>query len=163
MSGPTKPTGPGRSNDEHPARRHGDAAPSRDLARGLLTGLLLVMASLVAGFAWLFAGFALHDECNGSDASEPPVPGSDQAALCNSMGGGLMAVVIWIVPLLALAAAIVVGVLWTRGRLHGLWLLVSVAAMMVSPILVYVGLSSPDNEPDGSVHYERRPDAARYR
>ena len=142
--------------------RQDDTVTAHHLARGLLTGLLLVLALLVTGFAWLFSGFALHYECNCSDASEPPVPGSDQATICDSWQG-LMTAVFWIVPLLALAIAIVLGVLWVRGRLHGLWLLVSVVAMMASPLLVYEGFSWPDNERDGSAHYERQADAARYR
>jgi ammonia channel protein AmtB len=142
--------------------RQDETVRPRHLARGLLTGLLLVVAFLVTAYVWFFYGFALHYECNGSDASEPPEPGSDQAAICRSWEG-LITVVFWLVPLLMLALAIVTGVLWTSRRLHGLWLLASVAAMVLSPILVYEGFASPDDVRDGSVQYERQADAARHR
>ena len=142
--------------------RQDETVKPRHFARGLLTGALLSVALLVTGFGWLLYGFAVHYECNGSDASGPPAAGSDQAAICNSWEG-LMTVVFWLVPLLALALAIVAGVMWSRRRLHGLWLLASVAAMVLSPILVHEGFSSPDDVRHGSVRHERQAHAARYR
>lgn len=88
-----------------------------------------------------------------------PHPGSDQARLCNAWGGAL-GWLFWVVPGLGVVTAVVVGVLWTRGRLHGAWVLVSVAGLVLSPILVSEALTWPSDTVDRPANSERTADGA---
>jgi hypothetical protein len=134
--------------------RDDEAVTPHRLGRGVLVGVLTVLAALATFAVMLFFAYAWHFECKGSDTSSPPAPTSDQAQMCNAWDGNT-GLLFWVVPGVALVVAVVVGIWWTRGRVPGVLVPIAVAALVLSPLLIFKVLTWPSGTPDDPAEQER--------
>jgi uncharacterized membrane protein len=131
----------------------GETVTPHRLSRGLLAGVLISMGVIITFVLVVVYLFDWETTCTGGDVSDGPEPGSDQARMCDAWGGNV-AVLFWIAAGLGLVIAIAVGVLWTLGRIHGGWVPVAVAAMVLSPVPVAEVLTSPSGTLDQHTDHE---------
>jgi hypothetical protein len=128
--------------------------PPHRLGRGLLVGVLTLVAVPVTVASMVFFGYAWWSECEGSDTGSAPAPRSSQANMCNAWDGNT-GLLFWVVPGIALVVAVVVGIWWTRGRIHGIWIPIAVAALVLSPLLIFKALTWPSDTPNRPADHER--------
>jgi hypothetical protein len=139
----------------------GTVTPHR-LSRGLLVGVLVLLAGIATFVLLVLFLFDYDTTCDGWDTNPPAAPGSGQAQVCNFWNGNL-AVLFWVVSAAALAIAVLVGLRWIAGRCHGAWFLVAVAAMVLSPVVVSEALTWPGDTVPRPVEHEGTGDAAGHR
>jgi len=135
-----------------------DKVGSHGLHRGVLVGLLLTATTVATCALALVYAFDFGTTCEGFDNTSAAPPLSDQGRTCDALGGSLWSLIL-VVPALVLVVAVVVGVLWAKGRIHGAWVLAAVAATVLSPALIYKPLMWPSDAPEHPRH-ERTVDGA---